>query len=125
MKYECYDDKDRRINTDTLHNSDLVDEIFYVKSFFDLRYSAGVDISQPYITNKVLVFSKVAANTWTAVDMTNNNTTELKGNIDKIVRADTTIAMDPATGGKQLTVRKYYNVTEIPAGERHVNMHTH
>lgn len=125
LKYECFDEHDRRIRMDTLHSTDIIEEIFYTENFFDKRYPGGKGISPPYITNKVITYTKVAPYTWAAINMANRNATELKGDINKIVQTDTLVTADAITGQRLLTIRKYYKVTEVPAGERHTVHHTH
>jgi hypothetical protein len=123
FSYECYDEADRLINVDTLHNTGIIHEIFFVKSFTDRRYAPGGNISAPYLTKKILAFVKVDKDSWIEKNMADKSTLELEGYEDKITRADTTISLNKSTGLNQVTIRKYYLVKQAQSPHGSVYEH--
>jgi hypothetical protein len=116
LKYQCYDGYNNLINVDTLHNVNNIRHIYFVKSFTNYMHTFidADGIPKPSTVNKTIYgYDKTDIDSWNSTDYINHYDALLKENKNEIVRVDTTIVTDPVTLSQQLTIRKYYRVTEL------------
>lgn len=123
LKYECYDAMHLPLNMDTLRNLSDLHYVSFIKFYTDYLQT-GIDQEgkpQPLkIANILYKYERTGSDTWTALDNINHYTTTLQEQTKNIVRADTSIITNKLTGGKQLTIRRYYKVVEV-AKDNEVN----
>ncbi len=115
LRYECYDAHNELINVDTLHNINIVQHIYFIKSFRNYMhtYIDGDGKPSPSIVSKTLYrYDRLDNDLWKSTDLNNNYTFELKEFKKEIIRMDTTLVTDPITGIHQQSIRKYYKVQE-------------
>ncbi|MCD6013618.1 MAG: hypothetical protein K0Q79_3480 [Flavipsychrobacter sp.] len=116
LKYECYDANHNPLNMDTLQRLNDVHYINFVKTYNDHLQTFIAQDGSPRpkpVSQKLYWYERAGADLWKAFDNRNNYTSLLQEQVSNIVRADTTILIDPISGNKQMTVRKYYKVVEI------------
>lgn len=121
FSFECFDRNDKKMNLDSGFNINNAEEIFILKSYYQFPYKPGAIISPPYLSMKIFTFERTSKNTWIGNDLNNKEKTGIKEHMNTIVRSDTVTINDPATGGKQNIIHKYYKVdlgpaTEVPEG---------
>ncbi len=114
FKYECYSRAHKQIDPDTLHDINNVDEIHYLKCYFQYPYKAGAVISPPYICPKEYIYAKTSDSTWYGKDMNSMIATGYIEHQKTIVRADTTHVLD-ATRKVHTVIHKYYKTERVPA----------
>ncbi len=116
LKYECFDASGNSINMDTLYNINDVQHISFVKIHTDYTqtYIDAEGKPKPQPVSKTLYkYDRTGPDTWTGLDLIYNYTSQLQEYKNDIIRTDTTTIIDPITGTRQITVRKYYKVVEI------------
>lgn len=116
LKFECYDASHNPLNMDTLQNLGDVHYISFFKTHNDYLHTYIDQEGRPRptpVSKKLYWYERSGANMWKAFDNLNNYTSLLQEDVSTIVRTDTTILPHPVTGNKQMTVRKYYKVTEV------------
>ncbi len=116
-KYECYDANQNPINVDTVQNANGIKFISFIKTFTDYTntYVDSQGKAQPVPVSKMLYkYDRTGADSWESFDFVNNYKAELKEYKDEVLKADTTVLVDPITGTRQLTIRRYYRVVELP-----------
>ncbi len=116
LKFECYDAYNNPLNMDTLQNLGDVRYISFFKIHNDYLHTFIDQEGKPHptpVSKKIYRYERSGANLWKAFDNLNNYTSLLQEEVSTIVRTDTTILPHPVTGNKQMTVRKYYKVTEV------------
>lgn len=115
LRYECYDAHNELINVDTLHNINIVQHIYFIRSFRNYMhtYIDGDGKPSPSIVSKTLYrYDRLDNDLWKSTDLNNNYSFELKEFKQEIIRMDTTVVTDPITGTRQQSIRKYYKVKE-------------
>lgn len=116
LKYECFDGSQNPINVDTLQNINDIKYISLVKTYTDYvnTYVDSQGKASPVPISKMLYkYDRTGADSWRSFDYTSNYIAELKEYKDDLMKSDTTMLVDPITGTKQLTVRRFYRVVEI------------
>lgn len=116
LKYECFDANQNPINVDTLQNVLDVKFISLVRSYTDYvnTYIDSQGKASPVPISKMLYkYDRTGADSWRSFDYSSNYVAELREYKDDVMKADTTVLIDPITGTKQLTVRRFYRVLEI------------
>lgn len=116
LKYECYDAYNAQLNVDTLNDANVLQHIYFVKTFTNYMHTF-IDVDgkpKPSVVRKtVFRYDKMESDAWKCLEYSNGNVTEVKEIKSNIVRADTTVIADPLTGANQMTVRRYYRVVEV------------
>lgn len=116
LKYECYDSNHTPLNMDTLQRLNDVHYITFIKTYNDQLQTFIAQDGSPRpkpISQKLYWYERAGTDMWKAFDNQNNYTSLLQEQVNNIVRSDTTLLIDPASGEKQMTIRKYYKVVEV------------
>ncbi len=116
IKYQCYDAENSYINIDTLSDIGEVKHIHLMKVFTNYlhTYIDAEGKPKPSTAAKTIFrYDKIDNNTWKSYDYGSTWVSELKENREEIIKQDTTTFVNAVTGGKRLTIRKYYKVTEL------------
>jgi hypothetical protein len=121
--YELYSGIDRRARLDTLTSIDCIEHIYFVKSYY--LDGARSNISAPYFTKKVVVYTKIGNEVWAAKNMITSEYAQLNEQKDMITRTDTLTLEEPGSGKKRLLYVKYYKVTEQQNAREPEHKHTH
>jgi hypothetical protein len=119
LKYDCFDIDHHLILMDTLTDANDIHFITYTKTYDDHLKTYidpdGRPRPQP-VSRTLSKFERTGTDTWISTDITSGYTVSLQEHRDHIVRKDTTVVVDPITGTRHTTIRKYYKVTEIEGG---------
>ena len=115
LKYDCYNDNNMLIITDTLENINSVQHIYFVKSFTNYMHTYIDPEGKPkpsVVTKTIYRYDRAGENKWKSYDVENNFLADLTEYKNEIVRSDTTFITSPGTGDSRCTIRKYYRVVE-------------
>ena len=113
LKYQCYDMQNDLLNADTLHNVDEVKFIELVKVYTDYTHTYVDNDGKPQpmpVLSKISRYDRSGIDKWVKQEFATKEYSYFKEDRSDIVRADTTSGLNPLTGNKQLTIRKYYKV---------------
>jgi len=117
LKYLCFDASHNLVDMDTLLKITDVQHISFIKSYTDyLQTNIDTTDGKPHplsVSTTLYQYDRTGADTWKGFDFGSNFTSQLREYKDNIVKADTTVVVNPVTGNKQLTIRQYYQVVEI------------
>ncbi len=115
LKYQCYDAENSYINVDTLQDVNLIQHIQFVKVFTNFLHTYIDAEGKPRAsaaTKIIYRYDKTDDGMWKAFDCLNNYSSEIREFRKEIVRQDTTTVINPRSGGRQTTIRRYYRVEE-------------
>jgi hypothetical protein len=113
LKYICYAANDSLLNVDTFSNVSEIKHIILIKTYTDYTHTY-VDAEgkpQPMPVNaRIYRYDRSGTDKWIGQDYQTKEYSYFREIPDEIVRTDTTVNMNPATGNRKLTIRKYYRV---------------
>jgi|GEM_PF-2770011 len=115
FKYECYTRAHKQIQPDVLINVNDIDEIHYLKCYFQYPYKPGAVISPPYICPKEYIYAKTSDSTWYGKDMHTLAATGYIEHKTNIIRTDTVPTPYSTTNAPQTVIHKYYKTERVPA----------
>lgn len=120
--YECYDKESKKIDIDEAGTLAKVHNIYYFKSYFQFPYKAGAVMSPPYLSKKLYSYENQGDNSWIGTDPFTDAQVGIKGDKNKIVRADTVTITNAVSKKKQSIIHKYYKTDK---GAASATPHTH
>ncbi|MCW3122873.1 MAG: hypothetical protein JWQ38_2365 [Flavipsychrobacter sp.] len=116
IKYQCYDAENSYINIDTLSDIGNVWHIHFLKVFNNYLHTYIDSEGKPKASSAAKIifrYDRIDNDTWKSTDNISDYIGTLKEDRNDIVRQDTTTVLNTVTGGKRLTIRKYYKIIEI------------
>ena len=122
--FECYDEKEQKINVDEIPNAKGITDIYYYKSYYAAARRPGSPMSPPYLSAKLYSYERSGDASWVGTNRITREQTGLKEFPDTIVRKDTVYITKPESNVKQMVIHKYYK-TERVAIDAVPNNHTH
>ena len=121
FKYECFDHRNNTLNVNDPADLDQIDNIAFVKCYFQYPKTGSSPISPPYLMNKEYVYFKNDDGFWVGIDMVSNIKTGFKENKTQIVRADTVFVTSSPGGENIPVIHRYFRM--VPVDMKNVKKH--
>ena len=115
-KFEAYDSRDSLVNIDTVKSIKDVWFFSLFKSFTDSAHTyRDADGSRKLLPVSSIIrrYDRKGKDKWISIDYSRNKYEELREYPDVIVKTDTIVVANAATGQKRQVINKYYKVTAI------------
>jgi hypothetical protein len=112
-KFECIGHRNNTLNVDELMDLSQIENITYVKCYFQSPRTGNSPISPPYLTSKQYVYFNNGGGDWVGIDMVTNIKTGFKEDRKQIVRSDTAFIVNHATGKSMPVIHQYYRVEQV------------